>query len=497
MEDSMAPPSRAERRLGRRWVDPLAACLVAQVAAVVAYTVVPASEGVRQNSYEVIAVSALCLAIWGLRRHRPRHPAGWVMLLAGLAAWIIGELAYGAETTLLGWQGYPLPSDAVFWLGYLLVAAGLLYMVRTRLVGRDFTALLDAAIVAAGAAVVMAVFVIAPLASDTSLSVFGRVVSTSSPVNDILLLAVLVRLWAVPGKANRSCQLLMLSILCTLTSDVAYNVWLIQRIDAYPHILGTGWLLCYSLVAMAMANPGMVVLTEPVPARVGTIPQSRLVALAVALVLPGLALLSSGLLDRPLLWGVIGLGSFVLSAMVLVRMSGLLSQVQDQSEQLAVLARSDGLTGAPNRRTWDFELARAGQEADRGGPVFSVALMDLDHFKRFNDTQGHVAGDELLRNAVMAWSAELAAGQVLARYGGEEFAVLLPDCGLEDAMEIAERLRTAQPEGTCSLGVAQWDGREDVTALVARADRALYAAKDAGRDRVRADAPATVETATP
>ena len=85
----------------------------------------------------------------------------------------------------------------------------------------------------------------------------------------------------------------------------------------------------------------------------------------------------------------------------------------------------------------------------------------------------------------------------MARYGGEEFAIVLPDCRLDEAMEIAERLRTAQPEGTCSLGVAQWDGREDVTALVARADRALYAAKDAGRDRIGVDAPTTVETAAP
>jgi len=86
---------------------------------------------------------------------------------------------------------------------------------------------------------------------------------------------------------------------------------------------------------------------------------------------------------------------------------------------------------------------------------------------------------------------------MVTRYGGEEFAILLPDCRLDNALEIAERLRTAQPEGTCSLGIAQWDGREDVTALVARADRALYAAKEAGRDRIHADTTTAVETAAP
>jgi diguanylate cyclase (GGDEF)-like protein len=79
--------------------------------------------------------------------------------------------------------------------------------------------------------------------------------------------------------------------------------------------------------------------------------------------------------------------------------------------------------------------------------------------------------------------------------GGEEFALLLPECGIDDALEIAERLRTAQPEGTCSIGVADWDGREDMSSLVARADRALYAAKEGGRNRCWADRAAVAASA--
>jgi diguanylate cyclase (GGDEF)-like protein len=109
------------------------------------------------------------------------------------------------------------------------------------------------------------------------------------------------------------------------------------------------------------------------------------------------------------------------------------------------------------------------------------------------DEHGHQAGDRLLK-AAAAWEGRLRKTDLLARYGGEEFAVLLPDCALDDAMEIAERLRTAQPEGTCSIGMADWDGREDVAQLVARADRALYAAKAAGRDRCFAD-PAPADAA--
>jgi diguanylate cyclase (GGDEF)-like protein len=190
---------------------------------------------------------------------------------------------------------------------------------------------------------------------------------------------------------------------------------------------------------------------------------------------------------------LIGIAASVLLAALL----WLLAQVGALYQEVRRLARTDSLTGVPNRRAWDEELPRELARAARSGQPVCVALLDLDHFKRYNDRHGHQAGDRLLKEAAAAWQAAVRKTDLVARYGGEEFAILLPDCGLADAVEIAGRLRTAQPEGTCSLGVAQWDGREDVTTLVARADRALYAAKEAGRDRVRADPATTVETAAP
>jgi diguanylate cyclase (GGDEF)-like protein len=124
--------------------------------------------------------------------------------------------------------------------------------------------------------------------------------------------------------------------------------------------------------------------------------------------------------------------------------------------------------------------------ATRSGRLPCIALLDLDHFKAYNDEHSHQAGDRLLKAAAAAWQDRLRKTDLLARYdGGEEFAVLLPDCALDNAMEIAERLRTAQPGVTCSIGVADWDGREDVAGLVARADRARYAAKARPRPMLR------------
>jgi diguanylate cyclase (GGDEF)-like protein len=112
-----------------------------------------------------------------------------------------------------------------------------------------------------------------------------------------------------------------------------------------------------------------------------------------------------------------------------------------------------------------------------------VALLDLDHFKAFNDRRGHQAGDRFLREAAAGWRGALREVDLLARYGGEEFGVILPGCRPDEAAEIVDRLRALTPEGeTTSAGVAVWDGAEPADALVARADRALYRAKRGGRD---------------
>ncbi len=160
----------------------------------------------------------------------------------------------------------------------------------------------------------------------------------------------------------------------------------------------------------------------------------------------------------------------------------------DRAELLARLeesARTDDLTGLPNRRAWDQELPRELARATRSERQVCVAMLDLDRFKEFNDERGHQAGDRLLKQAGRAWAQQLRSSDMLARYGGEEFAVLLPGCGLPDAQRVLERLRLSMPDAeTVSVGVACWDGTESVEELVGRADSALYEAKRAGRDRL-------------
>jgi diguanylate cyclase (GGDEF)-like protein len=154
-------------------------------------------------------------------------------------------------------------------------------------------------------------------------------------------------------------------------------------------------------------------------------------------------------------------------------------------EQLRDLARTDPLTGLANRRLWDERLSVELARADRYERPLCVAVVDLDRFKPYNDRFGHQAGDELLREATLAWRGVLRGVDLLSRLGGDEFAVLLPDCDLDCARGIVERLQGVTPgraEGVgSSAGLVVWRAGEDAAAVVARADAALYAAKDAGR----------------
>ncbi|MEV6343119.1 diguanylate cyclase [Actinoplanes sp. NPDC051851] len=157
--------------------------------------------------------------------------------------------------------------------------------------------------------------------------------------------------------------------------------------------------------------------------------------------------------------------------------------------RLEQMAFTDSLTGLPNRRAWQSSLSRL-----FGASSLVVAIVDLDHFKRYNDTYGHPAGDDLLRHAAAAFAAELREGDLIARWGGEEFVIALPGRDPEDAAGILDRVRRAMPRGqTCSIGYAAWDAVRDAAetpeGLLERADNALYAAKDAGRDRVQAAEP--------
>jgi diguanylate cyclase (GGDEF)-like protein len=152
---------------------------------------------------------------------------------------------------------------------------------------------------------------------------------------------------------------------------------------------------------------------------------------------------------------------------------------------LADQARSDPLTGLGNRRVWDERLSLECERAKRQQSPLAIAVLDLDLFKGYNDSFGHLAGDALLRDTSQAWLGTLRATDLIARLGGEEFGVILPDTDREMAAAILRRLGAQVSSGqTVSIGLTQHLVGESSTATVQRADQALYAAKSAGRNQI-------------
>jgi diguanylate cyclase (GGDEF)-like protein len=168
---------------------------------------------------------------------------------------------------------------------------------------------------------------------------------------------------------------------------------------------------------------------------------------------------------------------------LLAAQSTIATERVDLLARLERIARTDELTGLLNRRAWREELPREMARARREHCPLCVAMLDIDGLKELNDTHGHHAGDQLLKQNAAAWSSVLRPVDLLARYGGDEFAAVLTGCRLVDAQKLIDRLVDATPaDHGFSVGIAEWDGAQDAHALMAAADASLYAAKGALAD---------------
>jgi diguanylate cyclase len=179
-----------------------------------------------------------------------------------------------------------------------------------------------------------------------------------------------------------------------------------------------------------------------------------------------------------------------------------LDTIRDSLAKSEERARTDMLTGLPNRRAFDEFLRKTQTAAMETGEPFCTLLIDVDHFKRFNDDFGHEVGDQVLKLMSKMLTERLREGDLPARYGGEELVVVLPGADLAVALEVGERIRRSVSDGqiirrstgeklpgiTVSIGVAQFRGGEPLDDLIDRCDRALYLAKKTGRNRVQSEA---------
>ena len=177
----------------------------------------------------------------------------------------------------------------------------------------------------------------------------------------------------------------------------------------------------------------------------------------------------------------------------------MLFDIEAMRQQLEHASRTDALTGICNRGHFQTLLDAACASAAVDGEPLSVAIIDIDHFKRVNDTLGHAAGDDVIRATATRCLAMLRDADVIGRIGGEEFAIILPHTDIAGAEHVIQRIRTqigvtpiataaADVAITVSGGVAQWRPGDNAVDLMRHADKRLYLAKDGGRDRIVAAA---------
>nr|WP_296067058.1 GGDEF domain-containing protein [uncultured Actinoplanes sp.] len=444
---------------------------------------------VRVLLFCLLSASQPVALLYGSRRYRPRRARAWAVMAAGMATSSAADATFYTTHLVFHDERYPSPADVLYLAHYLVLAAGLVLLIRARTPQWQAATVIDAAIVAVAATVLYWVFLIGPVASGPAESGLARLASVGYPVMDLLLLVVAARLVLGVGARTPSFYLLCVSLGFTLFADTVYGLQQLAGTYQAGNLLDAIWALGMLTIGAAALHPSMRTMTEPSAVATPDASPGRLALLAAAsLVAPGV-LIHAAAAHHTIDLYVIGAGSALLYLLVLARMAGLV-----RLQRLAAI--TDGLTGLRTRRFFEEAITHETSRAHRYGRYLAVLLLDVDHFKNVNDTYGHPGGDRVLCEIADRLHAACRGRGVVARYGGEEFAVILTETAPATAAEFAERLRRIMVEHpiavndrhditvTVSIGLAVLEPGADPAALTLAADRALYQAKNNGRNQV-------------
>jgi diguanylate cyclase (GGDEF)-like protein len=468
---------------GSRALPDWRAFLAAGLVAIAAYAALPAGVWWQATGYTVVAAAGILTVARAVTVYRPQQPATWYTFLAGLLVWLISAVI-NRVTSEPPWS---VVSDVLSLAGYPLMCWALAGLIRGRARAHDRTALIDAGIVATSLVLLCWVFMVGSILTDHDTAWSEKLVTITLAAGDIALFVLGSLLVTTPGARTTSYRLLLAALLLTALSDilvVAAPAGQVGR-SGFSDVAG---LLANTLAAAAALHPSMRRLTVPLP-EPPVFVRPRLILLTATVVLAPAVGIHQGVIGHAgENWFAVSASSIVLFLLVAARMAGLVRRVEAQSHTLAQLARHDALTGLPNRRQWDERLAEAITKNATTGESLFVALIDLDHFKAYNDTHGHQAGDELLATAAANWRRHLRDGDLLARYGGEEFGLLFTGCTEPEATAVLDRLMAATPHHqTFSAGLTRWTGHATPQQLLHPADQLLYQSKNNGRAQTTTD----------
>jgi diguanylate cyclase (GGDEF)-like protein/PAS domain S-box-containing protein len=390
--------------------------------------------------YTLVGLSSVTAILVGVRRHRPASPLVWYLLAAGRLCYVVADVLFFTLQHVLHVNRVPTVADAFYLGSYPFVVAGLLLVVRLRSPGGDRAGLIDALILAVGAAVVSWVFLIAPFVGNPDLAVAGQVTSAAYPVMDLAVAAVAARLATGSGGRTASFRLVGAAVLGTLASDSLYVALQLRGDYQAGGPLDGGWLLVHLLWGAAALHPSMRRLTEPSAAPAAAFRGRRLGLLACAALMPPAVLAvqsaGGGPTDIPLVMA----GWVAVLVLVVARLAGLF-RVQEQAvrrervlrEACADLVAAASLVDSETRMLAGVRAlladvpARAAILHYDGGDAFRVAVVE-------GATVPEVDG---------AGGCRLPAS-VLDRLRGRQTVELRPDAAPELAAEL-------DPAGTCGV----------------------------------------------
>lgn len=428
-------------------------------------------------------VFAFVAAVWARG-----HTAGdtrtlWTMFAAGLLCWIVGEAIYDVRTQLLGYDDVASVADAFYVLFYPFALYGLWAVDRSSRPGGFDPRMLDALILA-GVVVLATVQLVYVPYLELPGGTFANLIRLSYPALDTMLI------WVVAYQAynpqvvwDAGRTAMAAGIVFVLAADIG---WTNLSSELYA-ILAAAAMMCIGISALLS------------PTAIGS--HTRLSKRRAA-VLPGVLLIVSffilaallvgqfGDVDATLIWGATGVMAIAVLRLQLSFATN--SRLLSESEQRAM---TDPLTGLHNHQYFQDRLGEEFERARREERPLALLLIDIDNFKTINDLAGHRAGDRVLRQVAAAMDASTRSTDITCRTGGDELAILAPDTEAGTALEIAERLvrnvrhieipdLIESPNPSVSVGCCVFPRlATSPTELSERADEALYAAKEGGRNR--------------
>ncbi|MBB2941393.1 diguanylate cyclase (GGDEF)-like protein [Actinoplanes lutulentus] len=463
------------------WLLVLAACVVARLLlgrSDRSYLVIVAP-------YLLVSIATPVLIVIGTLRHRPPHRGGWLILA-------VAQLLYATGDTMSvfdNWLGEflePTPADVVYFIYYAFAVTAVLMFIRRRTPGWDLASGIDALIVACSAGLLTWVYLVEPLTSDSGLPLAAKLTESAYPVLDLMLLILAVRLMLGAGTRGPVLYLLLTSLTLMFTADLLYAVLGVVSGESTTEAwLDAVWMTSLGLLAAAALHSGIRTFDQRTGSAIPDASRGRLLMLAIAVLMAPAVQMIEHLRGDDLSVPLASAACAVMFLLVLARMSGLVAT----QRQVAV---NDGLTGLRTRRAFEESLTAECRRAKRHGYEVGLLIVDVDHFKRVNDTYGHPAGDRTLREVADRLRNNARTGSVVGRYGGEEFVLLAPHIDAVNLRDFAERIRVAvaglpvKADDDVLLGVTVSVGGAtgtDPGDLMRVADAALYEAKAAGRNR--------------